>query len=83
MQFHLNLEFKILYIIQHKDFTLKDVIMKRIDLFNKKTGRKLSKIELFLDWLINSMYVALILLVISGSMGFWIYFIYKFIIFYL
>ena len=57
--------------------------MKRIDLFNKKTGRKLSKIELFLDWLINSMYVALILLVISGSMGFWIYFIYKFIIFYL
>ena len=57
--------------------------MKRIDLFNKKSERKLSKMELFLDWLINSIYVALILLVISGFMLFWSYFIYKFIIFYL
>lgn len=57
--------------------------MKRIDLFNKKSRIKLSKIELFFDWLINSIYVALILLVISGFVLFVCYFIYKFIIFYL
>jgi len=57
--------------------------MKRIDLFNKKTGRKLSKIELFFDWLINSIYIAVILLVISSFMLFLCYFYYKFIIFYI
>lgn len=57
--------------------------MKRIDLFSRKYGNKLNKFQLFIDWLLNSLYIAFILLLIGGFISFWLYFMYKFIKFYL
>ena len=57
--------------------------MKRIDLFGRKYGNRLNKFQLFIDWLLNSLYIAFVLLLIGGFFIFVLYFIYKFITFYL
>ena len=57
--------------------------MKRIDLFGRKYGNRLNKFQLFINWLINSLYITFILLLIGGFFIYELYFIYKFITFYL
>lgn len=57
--------------------------MKRIDLFGQKYGKKLNKFQLFITWIINSLYIGLVLSIISIVLLFWLYFTYKFITFYI